>query len=260
MSLRDGVVAVFLGLGVLVMLLSVVGVIVSRNVYQRLHFVTPGAVLAPLLVAAAVVAKETFNVRGLQTIAAVMAMVLLGPHPDPRHRPSRSSQGERRLASLSDEGERSVTAAVQAVSMLAVGVLGALVVLTRRPENQAMVFSMYGLALTVLFLVLQAPDVALSELVVGAVAYPVMIFLTLGEGPPAGGVGTCDPASCCSSSAPSEGSSCWPGVCGGCPGSGITGGHTGTRSTPGQRRSGTPAALWLQWCSTTAASTPWARS
>jgi len=58
MSLRDGVVAVFLGLGVLVTLLSVVGVIVSRNVYQRLHFVTPGAVLAPLLVAAAVVAKR----------------------------------------------------------------------------------------------------------------------------------------------------------------------------------------------------------
>jgi len=74
-----------------------------------------------------------------------------------------------------------VTAAVQAVSMLAVGVLGALVVLTRRPENQAMVFSMYGLALTVLFLVLQAPDVALSELVVEAVAYPLMIFLTLAK-------------------------------------------------------------------------------
>ncbi len=72
-------------------------------------------------------------------------------------------------------------AAVQAVSMLVVGVLGALVVLTRRPENQAMVFSMYGLALTVLFLILQAPDVALSELVAGAVAYPAMIFLTLAK-------------------------------------------------------------------------------
>ena len=79
MSPRDALVAVFLGLGVLVTLLSVVGVIVSRNVYQRLHFVTPGAVLGPLLAAAAVVAKETFNVRGLQTIAAVTAMVLLGP-------------------------------------------------------------------------------------------------------------------------------------------------------------------------------------
>jgi len=74
-----------------------------------------------------------------------------------------------------------VIAAVQAVSMLVVGVLGALVVLTRRPENQAMVFSMYGLALTVLFLILQAPDVALSELVAGAVAYPAMIFLTLAK-------------------------------------------------------------------------------
>ena len=72
-----------------------------------------------------------------------------------------------------------MTAAVQFASMLAVGLLGTLVVLSRRPESQAIVFSMYGLALTVLFLVLQAPDVALSELVVGAVAYPMMIYLTL---------------------------------------------------------------------------------
>lgn len=74
-----------------------------------------------------------------------------------------------------------MTEAAQAVSMLTVAVLGSLVVLTRRPENQALVFAMYGLALTVLFLVLQAPDVALSELVVGAVAYPIMIFLTLAK-------------------------------------------------------------------------------
>lgn len=74
-----------------------------------------------------------------------------------------------------------MTAAVQAVSMLAVGVLGALVILTRRPESQALVFSMYGLALTILFLILQAPDVALSELVAGSVAYPIMIFLTLAK-------------------------------------------------------------------------------
>jgi uncharacterized MnhB-related membrane protein len=65
--------------------------------------------------------------------------------------------------------------------MLVVGVLATVVVLTRRPESQALVLSMFGVALAVLFLVLQAPDVALSELVVGAVAYPTMIFLTLAK-------------------------------------------------------------------------------
>lgn len=79
MSPREVIVAVLLGLSVVVTLLSVIGVLVVRDIYQRLHFVTPAAVLAPLLVAAAVVVKEALNVRGLQTIAAVTAMVALGP-------------------------------------------------------------------------------------------------------------------------------------------------------------------------------------
>lgn len=79
MSTSDVVVAVLLGFSVLVTLLSVLGVIFVRNLYQRLHFVTPAAVLGPLLVGMAVVVKETFNIRGLQTIATVAAMVVLGP-------------------------------------------------------------------------------------------------------------------------------------------------------------------------------------
>jgi energy-converting hydrogenase B subunit D len=39
--------------------------------------------------------------------------------------------------------------------------------------------SVYGLALTILFFVFQAPDVALSELVVGTVALPVIILAAL---------------------------------------------------------------------------------
>jgi energy-converting hydrogenase B subunit D len=37
----------------------------------------------------------------------------------------------------------------------------------------------FGLLLAVLFFVFQAPDVALSQIVVGAVAVPVMALLTL---------------------------------------------------------------------------------
>ena len=42
-----------------------------------------------------------------------------------------------------------------------------------------MVVSFYGLLLGIFFLVLQAPDVGLSEIVVGAVALPLMIVLAL---------------------------------------------------------------------------------
>ena len=58
---------------------------------------------------------------------------------------------------------------------------GTAVVLTRDPLNQAMVASFYGLLLGLSFLVLQAPDVALSQITVGAVALPLMILLALAK-------------------------------------------------------------------------------
>jgi uncharacterized MnhB-related membrane protein len=55
---------------------------------------------------------------------------------------------------------------------------GALVALTRRPARQVVMISAHGLLLAVLFLVLQAPDVAYSEIAVGTVLVPAM-FLTV---------------------------------------------------------------------------------
>lgn len=60
-----------------------------------------------------------------------------------------------------------------------VGVTGTVVALTGRPENQAITLSVFGLALTVLFVALQAPDVALSQLVIGGVVVPLMVMLTI---------------------------------------------------------------------------------
>jgi len=74
-----------------------------------------------------------------------------------------------------------MTAVLQAIVMVAVGVLGLAVVLNRDPLPQAMVFALFGVALFLLFLVLQAPDVSLSAMVVGAVAYPLMTVLTLAK-------------------------------------------------------------------------------
>jgi len=69
--------------------------------------------------------------------------------------------------------------AVQAVALVAVALGGTAVVFARDPARQALVSSVFGISLAVLFLAFQAPDVALSQVVVGAVALPAMIMLTL---------------------------------------------------------------------------------
>ncbi|MFC0602472.1 Na(+)/H(+) antiporter subunit B [Streptomyces palmae] len=52
-------------------------------------------------------------------------------------------------------------------------------VLTRDPARQAVVLSALGLGLAVLFAVLQAPDVALSQLAVGSALTPLLILLSV---------------------------------------------------------------------------------
>jgi uncharacterized MnhB-related membrane protein len=64
---------------------------------------------------------------------------------------------------------------LQSVALLFVALGALLVVLARDVVRQALLFSLYGFALVVLFLVFQAPDVALSALVVSAVAYPIVL-------------------------------------------------------------------------------------
>ncbi len=62
-----------------------------------------------------------------------------------------------------------------------VAVVATVVVLTRDPLKQVIAFTFYGLVLTLMFFVFQAPDVALSEIVVGAVVIPLMVLLTLAK-------------------------------------------------------------------------------
>jgi uncharacterized MnhB-related membrane protein len=62
-----------------------------------------------------------------------------------------------------------------------VAICATCVVSARDPLRQAMVASVYGLLLGILFFVFQAPDVALSQTAVGAVALPLMILLALAK-------------------------------------------------------------------------------
>ena len=72
-----------------------------------------------------------------------------------------------------------IAATLRIAVLLLVGVGATGVVCTREPLSQAVALSFYGLLLTTMFFVFQAPDVALSQIVVGAVASPLMILLTL---------------------------------------------------------------------------------
>ena len=72
-------------------------------------------------------------------------------------------------------------AALQITLLVLVAAGATAVVLIRDRVRQVLMLSVYGVLLAVLFLAFQAPDVTLSELVVGAVALPVILLLTLAK-------------------------------------------------------------------------------
>jgi energy-converting hydrogenase B subunit D len=66
-----------------------------------------------------------------------------------------------------------------AVVLTVVALGGTAVVVADAPERQAVSLSVFGMTLVVMFVVLQAPDVALSELGVGTAIVPLMVMLTI---------------------------------------------------------------------------------
>ena len=65
--------------------------------------------------------------------------------------------------------------------LLLVAALAPGVVLSRDPKAQVVTLSFYGLVLTLMFFIFQAPDVALSQITIGAVMLPLMIMLALSK-------------------------------------------------------------------------------
>jgi uncharacterized MnhB-related membrane protein len=66
-----------------------------------------------------------------------------------------------------------------ATALLLVTVAATCAALTRDPVRQSVVLAVLGVCLAVLFLAVQAPDVALSQLAVGSAVTPLLILLTV---------------------------------------------------------------------------------
>jgi multisubunit Na+/H+ antiporter MnhG subunit len=76
---RDVLADVLLGLAVAIVLVSSVGLLVMRDVYQKLHFVTPVALVAPLIVGFAVLAQSGFDENTGETWLALVFIAIAGP-------------------------------------------------------------------------------------------------------------------------------------------------------------------------------------
>ncbi len=65
------------------------------------------------------------------------------------------------------------------IALVLVALAGTAVAVSWEPSRQAVTLSVYGLLLCVLFFLLDAPDVALSQLAVGTAVVPLMVLLAV---------------------------------------------------------------------------------
>lgn len=70
---------------------------------------------------------------------------------------------------------------LQVAALLMAGLAGTTVVLIRDPLRMTLLNTIYALTLTILFLVFQAPDVALSMIVIGGIAYPIVLLAAIAK-------------------------------------------------------------------------------
>ena len=66
-----------------------------------------------------------------------------------------------------------------ALLFLLVAGTGAGIALSRKPRQQVLAMAANGMALALLFMALQAPDVAFAEIAVGTVAVPLLVMAVL---------------------------------------------------------------------------------
>ena len=77
---RDVGADVLLGLAVLVVAGASLGVLLMSDAYQKLHYVTPAALVAPVLVALAVLVRMGLYENTGETCLALFFMVIAGPY------------------------------------------------------------------------------------------------------------------------------------------------------------------------------------
>ena len=68
-----------LAFGVVLVLISCVGLLVMRNFYDRLHYVGPASTLGAFFIGAALVVQNALKQQGVKSILVVLLLVIIGP-------------------------------------------------------------------------------------------------------------------------------------------------------------------------------------
>lgn len=79
MSTREILADALLGVAVVIVLASSIGILVMRDTYQKLHFVTPAALVAPVAVGLAILAQSGLTEDTAETALALVFIVIAGP-------------------------------------------------------------------------------------------------------------------------------------------------------------------------------------
>jgi multisubunit Na+/H+ antiporter MnhG subunit len=77
--IRDVIADALLGLAVATVLASSIGVLVMHDAYQKLHYLTPISLVAPVTVGLAVLARSGFTESTAQTWLALLFLVIASP-------------------------------------------------------------------------------------------------------------------------------------------------------------------------------------
>lgn len=80
MIVKDVFADVLLGAAVLIVASASLGVLLMRDAYRKLHFVTPAALVAPFLVALAVLVQMGWYQNTGETCLALFFLVIAGPY------------------------------------------------------------------------------------------------------------------------------------------------------------------------------------
>lgn len=75
----SALVTILLAVAFAAVLLTSIGVLVSRNVYRRLHYLAPAATVGVVAVAAAVLAREGFDQAGIKALVAAAILFVMNP-------------------------------------------------------------------------------------------------------------------------------------------------------------------------------------
>jgi len=77
--MAQGMVRVLLGIGVLATVITSVGILAGRTVFDRLHYLGPAASVGTVCIAAAVAVQEGFSQAGIKAIAIAVVIVFMNP-------------------------------------------------------------------------------------------------------------------------------------------------------------------------------------